>query len=172
MEEVNGTDRPGGADKKKRRGHGVRGRSGPPGNANARKHGLNTLKRTVSERGLHAIDQRTVLGRALSAWRNELVADLGGLENISTQELALVGEAVKTKLLLDSVDGWLLIQPTLINKRTRSVLPVVRDRLALVATLRGLLGDLGLARRTKAGLSLSEYLASGSASQSRQGGTR
>jgi hypothetical protein len=98
------------------------------------------------------------MGRALAAWRSELLADLGGIEAVSTQELALVEEAVKTKLILDSVDAWLLSQPTLINKRTRSVLPVVRDRQALVSTLRGLLGDLGLKRRGKAMPSLGEYL--------------
>jgi hypothetical protein len=41
-------------------------------------------------------------------------------------------EAVKTKLILDSIDPWLLTQPTLINKRTRSVLPAMRDRQAPV----------------------------------------
>ena len=71
----------------------------------------------------------------------------------------LVEEAVKTKLILDSVDACLLTQPTLINKRTRSVLPVVRDRQALVSMLRGLLSDLGLKRRGKGMPSLGEYLA-------------
>ena len=74
--------------------------------------------------------RRTATGRALAAWRTELLDDLGGIEAVSTQELALVEEAVKTKLILDSVDAWLLTQKTLINKRTRSVLPVVRDRQA------------------------------------------
>jgi hypothetical protein len=39
------------------------------------------------------------------------------------------------------------------------VLPAVRDRQALVSTLRSLLGDLGLKRRAKAMASLAEYLA-------------
>ncbi len=51
---------------------------------------------------------------------------------------------MKTKLILDSVDAWLLTQPTLINKRAKSVFPMVRGRQALVSTLRGLLSDLGL----------------------------
>ncbi len=46
--------------------------------------------------------------------------------SVSTQELALVEEAVKTRLILDSVDAWLLTQPTLINKRAKSLLPVPR----------------------------------------------
>ena len=122
-------------------------------------HGTCTLKRAVKDLGSRAIDRRTATGRALAAWRTELLDDLGGIEAVSTQELALVEEAVKTKLILDSVDAWLLSQKTLINKRTRSVLPVVRDRQALVSTLRGLLSDLGLKRRSKALPSLGEYLA-------------
>ena len=62
-------------------------------------------------------------------------------------------------MILDSVDAWLLSRKTLINKRTRSVLPVVRDRQALVSTLRGLLSDLGLKRRDRVMPSLGEYLA-------------
>ena len=65
---------------------------------------------------------------------------------------------MKTKLILDSVDAWLLTQPTLINKRAKSVLPAARDRQTLVSTLRGLLGDLGLKRRAKALPSLGDYL--------------
>lgn len=140
-------------------GHGQAGRSGPPGNDNARKHGAHSLKRAVKTLGNRTIDRRTAVGKALAAWRTDLLADLGGIENVSTQELALVEEAVKTKLILDSVDAWLLSQPTLINKRNRSVLPAVRDRQSLVNTLRGLLGDLGLSRRAKATLSLGQYLA-------------
>ena len=121
-------------------------------------HGTKALKQAVKVLGTRAIDLRTTIGRALAAWRSELLADLGGADNFSTQELALVEEAVKTKLILDSVDAWLLQQPTLINKRVRGVLPAVRDRQALVSTLRGLLGDLGLKRRTKAAPTLSEYL--------------
>jgi hypothetical protein len=122
-------------------------------------HGVSTLKQAVSTLGSRTIDRRTAVGKALAAWRSELLADLGGIENVTTEELALVEEAVKTKLILDSIDAWLLSQPSLINKRTRSVLPVVRDRQALVATLRGLLGDLGLGRRTPALPALGDYLA-------------
>ena len=123
------------------------------------KYGLTPLKHAVRVLGARALTERTSVAKALAAWRSELLADLGGIENVTTQELALIEEAVKTKLILDSVDAWLLSQPSLINKRTRSVLPVVRDRQALVATLRGLLGDLGLQRRSRTMPELGEYLA-------------
>ena len=66
------------------------------------------MKRAVKELGSRAIDRRTRLGKALDEWRRELIADLGGPEQVSTQELAIVNLAVKTKLMLDSVDAWLL----------------------------------------------------------------
>ena len=64
------------------------------------------------------IDRRTTTGKALVAGSSELLADLAGIEAVSTPELALVEEAVKTKLILDSVDAWPLSQKTLINTRT------------------------------------------------------
>lgn len=91
---------------------------GQRGNANARTHGLRTLKRAVSELGSRTIDKRTTVGRALAAWRAELVDDYGGADALSTAELALIDEAVVTKLLLGSVNAWLLEQGArLVNKR-------------------------------------------------------
>ena len=49
------------------------------------KHGLTTLKRGVNALSSRVIDKRTTLGKSLAKWRADLVADLGGLANISTQ---------------------------------------------------------------------------------------
>jgi hypothetical protein len=70
---------------------------------------------------------------------------LGG--DISTQQAALVDLAVKSKLLLDSIDAWLLVQPSLVNARKKSLLPVVKDRQALADGLTRYLLALGLHRR-------------------------
>jgi len=76
------------------------GRGRPP------THGRYSLRRGLSRASRRTmIDRRTAIGKALAAWRAELLADLGGSEAVSTQELALVEEAVKTKLILDSVLG-------------------------------------------------------------------
>jgi hypothetical protein len=90
-----------------------------------RTHGLTELRRAVQTLGNRVISRRTKVGRALAAWRSELLTDLGGIEAVSTQELALVEEAVKTKLILDSVDAWLLSQPTLfggVRRRMKSAI--------------------------------------------------
>ena len=91
----------------------MRAGGAPKGNGNARKHGLNTLKAAVTQLGSRVIPGNTKLGYALKKWRADLIADLGGADAISTQQSALVDLAVKSKLLLDSIDAWLLTQPTL-----------------------------------------------------------
>src|SRR5207249_7067418 len=71
------------------------------------KHGVHTLRKAVQTLGSRALPPRsTALGRALHEWRASLIADLGGEEAVSTQQLALVDLAVRTKLLADSVDAY------------------------------------------------------------------
>ncbi len=122
------------------------------------KHGLTTLKQAVKGLGGRVIDRRTTLGKALSRWRLNLIQDLGGEETISTQQEALIDLCVKSKLMLDSIDAWLLTQRSLINARKRSLLPAVRERQQLADGLARYLGQLGLERRTKEVPSLTEYL--------------
>ena len=121
-------------------------------------HGLTTLRRAVKELGGRAIDKRTSLGRALEDWRHSLLDDLGGIQATSTQQRQLVDLAVKTKLLLDSVDAWLLVQPSLVNARKRTVLPVLLQRQQMSDSLARLMQQLGLEKRSRPMLSLHEYL--------------
>ena len=116
----------------------------------APKHELNVLKKAVKSFGGRVIDQRTTLGKALAQWRKELIEDLGGPEAVSTQKHALIDLAVHTKLLLDTIDTWLLKQPSLVNARRRAVLPVVLQRQHLAESLARSLTQLGLERRPKA----------------------
>ena len=124
-------------------------RGGPPGNAKATKHGLNSLKKAWSQLGNRMLDGRSPAAIAIRKWRGELIADLGGADAISTQQLAIIDLAGKQKLLLDSIDTWLLSQPSLINARKRSVIPVVLQRQALADGLSRYLSQLGLERRHK-----------------------
>jgi hypothetical protein len=118
------------------------------------------LKRAVKVLGSRVMDQRTTTAKALKAWRAEIVADLGGIENVTTAQLALLDEAVLTKLVLASVNAWLMAQPSLVSGRNRGVLPAVLHRNQLVATLKGLLEALGLERRARQVPFLVEYMAS------------
>jgi hypothetical protein len=117
------------------------------GSQHALTHGLTTLKRAVNGLGNRLIDRRTATGKALAKWRADLIHDLGG--DVSTQQSAIIDLAVKSKLLLDSIDVWLLTQPSLINMRKRSLLPVVVQRQQLADGLVRYLTTLGLNRTAK-----------------------
>jgi hypothetical protein len=121
--------------------------------------GTQRLKQAVKVLGSRTIDQRTTVGRALKVFRDELVADLGGAENLSRQESLLIEEVIITTLLLSSVNAWLLAQKSLVSKKTRGVIAAVRDRNSLVLTLKGLLESLGLHRRARKVPTLAEVYA-------------
>lgn len=124
-----------------------------------KKHGLTALKSAVNKLGGRVIDRRTTLGKALDAWRGDLIEDLGGPGAISTQQRSLVDLAVRSKLMLDSIDAWILTQRTLVNARKRSLLPVVRERASLAGQFQTLMKDLGLERRSREVESYSARLA-------------
>src|SRR5262249_46311496 len=58
--------------------------------------GFYTLKATLRTLGPRVVDRRTSLGKALAAWKADLVRDLGG--DVSTQQTAVIELAVRTKL--------------------------------------------------------------------------
>lgn len=123
-------------------------------------HGISLMKRALKAGGARALDRRTRVSKALDQWRDQLISDLGGQEAVSTQQRAIINVAVKTKLLLDSVDAWLLQQPSLINLRKRAVHPAILQRQQLADSLIRAMVQLGLERKAKV-LSLSDYLTNG-----------
>jgi hypothetical protein len=119
------------------------------------------LKRAISEiagKG-SLVDGRSSLGRALQTWRTRLTADLG--DDLSEAQQMLVELVLRTRVMLDHIDAYLMSQGSLINRRRKQLLPVVVQRTALADQLARLLGQLGLERRQKRVPSLSEILAGG-----------
>jgi hypothetical protein len=84
-------------------------------------HGLRRAKRVVDEYGKRAIDGRSEVAQRLKRWRTAIIADLGGLQNVSAQQLSIVELLCRTKMLLDSIDAFVLTMPSPINKRSRSL---------------------------------------------------
>ena len=138
---------------------GKPGRSGPPGHRRREVHGFSTLRRAVRELGDRAVDGRTRVGRALLAWREDLVADLGGTDALSTQRALLVDVIVRQKLLLDSVDAWLLSRAeSLVDDEKRALLPVLVQRQALADGLARYLSTIGLDRAKPEPASFRDYI--------------
>jgi len=110
---------------------------------------LFTLKRALIDLGSRAIEGRSSVGVALRRLKADLVQDLGGDDSISTQQETLIELAVRSKIMLDSIDAWLLTQPSLITTRKRVLIPVVLQRQTLADGLARYLSQLGLERRHK-----------------------
>jgi hypothetical protein len=121
--------------------------------------GLRGLMSRISVRGMKSIDRRSRGYRALLEWQHELERDLGGVENLSAQQRTIIELACRSRLFLDSIDGWLLTQDSVVNKRARAVFPIFRERQALSDQLAKLLERLGLERAAPAATSLQQYIA-------------
>ncbi len=143
--------------------------------------GLYRLKNTVNKLGTRLIDRRYKVGRELAKWRADLLLDLGGESALSTQEKLIVDLCVRSKLLIDSIDAWLLQQKNLINTRKRTLIGVVKERQSIADGLTKNLQVLGLKRIPKPTQSLDDYIAekyggrtdetNGSAAQAKPGST-
>ena len=82
-------------------------KKGPPRDSrNAQRHGLSSMKNALVRSKQVRLDLRYRTGKALVRWRLELVQDLGGEDQISTQQAALIEMAVRSKLMLDTIDNW------------------------------------------------------------------
>jgi hypothetical protein len=76
---------------------------------------LSILRKAATEIASRPLDKRSTAAKLLARWRSDLERDLGGA--ISTQQSTLIDLALKTKLFLDAVDGWLLRQRYLVTKK-------------------------------------------------------
>jgi hypothetical protein len=122
------------------------------------RHGLNATMARVTLRGFRAIDRRTAAAREVMAFQRELASALGGEERLSPQRRKLIDLAARAALFLDHLDGWLTGQQTLVNKRSRSVIPALVQRQSLADHLARLLDKLGLDRVPQRVQSLDEVV--------------
>src|SRR5262249_28921248 len=109
-------------------------------------------------RGFRAIDRRTAAARSALAFTRELVAALGGDRQLSPQKRRLIDMTVRASLLLDHVDAWLFEQRSLINARSRTLLPVLVQRQTLADHVARLLDRLGLDRMPQRVQSLEQVM--------------
>lgn len=84
---------------------------------------------------------------------------LGGQEKISPQKTALVDVVVRIRLYIDHIDGFLMEQKNLVNRKRKTILPILRERQGLVDSLGRLLSLLGLDFHEKPIRTLAQYVA-------------
>lgn len=123
-----------------------------------RRHGLVALESALRKLGQGWLEELGPVGEALRAWREGLIEDLGGDESVSTQKRAVIDLCVREYLMLESVDRWLLAQPSLVNKRRRRLFDVVLQRQRIADSLAKHLEMLGLERGARELPSLEAYI--------------
>jgi hypothetical protein len=122
------------------------------------RHVLTAPMVRVKLAGFSAIDRRTAAARETLAFRRELIAAQGGDTALSPQRRRLTDMAVRAALLLDHVDAWVLGQRSLVNSRTKALLPIVVQRQSLSDHLAKLLDKLGLDRVPQKVTDLASYV--------------
>ncbi len=121
-------------------------RGAPIGNQNATRHGLNALKRRVKVRGTEAIDKRTTAGKNLIASRNGLIRDCGGEAQVDTMQRILIQNSSVKQVCVSHLSAYLLEQPSLVDKRRKTVIPAV---LQLKELMDSMARDLQLLNQTR-----------------------
>jgi hypothetical protein len=136
-----------GANQNGNGGHGVAGKSGPPGNKNNLKHGYYSLVKLVRNRR-GALDRRTILGKMVLETVRQLETDLGG--DLSTAERMLVADVALDTLLLQALNNEVAdASPIIQGKDGLKAHPVYQLRAQLVALRRETLKLLGIKRVSK-----------------------
>jgi len=120
------------------------------------KHGLTAMKRALMRLSSRALDGRYAVSKELKKWRDGVAQSLGG--NLSEQEDTILDICVRSKLMLDSIDAWLLTQDSLVNKRKKAVIPAVKDRKDLARDLVDTLKTLGIKQKPPPQKSLEQYV--------------
>jgi hypothetical protein len=98
------------------------------------------------------IDQRGPLVRRLKDLINDHVSDLGGMDNISSSERALVHRASMMVLLTEAIETKFILGNLKIKPYE------LADYVKTVGALRRVLATLGLQRRAKSIPSLKDYI--------------
>lgn len=128
-------------------------------------HGFTPMIRGRYKADMRQIDQRSTLARAVKEWRASLAEDLGGESAISTQQRLILDLVATDKMLIDSIQGWLMEQPSLVNRRKKSAYPILLQLASLKDGMARRLQMLGLERRSKPIKSLQDLLQGGNVAE-------
>ncbi len=124
-----------------------------------KKHRAHTLQTALERLGSEGwLDKLGPAGESLRVWRQGLIDDLGGEDKVSTAQLALVDLAVRSYLMLEHIDRWVLSTQNIVNKRDRKVFRIVLDRQRMADSLAKYLQMLGLEKRELEGQDLTDYI--------------
>lgn len=123
------------------------------------KHGNALLKRAARELGKKVLDQRTRQAKQLASIQSGLIMALGGDSAVSPQERIIV------ELIANKIQRWKPVAvwaqenaEKLLNRRNKTMASVEKELDRMENSIAQNLEKIGLGRRAKQVLSLSDYL--------------
>jgi len=109
-----------------------------------------TAKRAILKFGRYAVDGRSSIYRALEDLRASLIEDLGGAANVCTTKERVVSVIAWENFLFESLKASIAQLPNgPVNKRKRSLWPLVKESIQIGDSLVKHCGMLGLTRIPK-----------------------
>ncbi len=136
-----------------------RARGGQQANTNAETHGHYRRKLKLSSVSFDDLNFSCAGGEQLASRRRELIEHLGG--KVSAVERRVIERICFTEYLTDHLDLHLAeLGPKIINRRKRTLIPIVLQRDALVTTLTKLYDAIGYTPKERPAKSLAEIEAS------------
>lgn len=129
--------------------------------------GVNTLKKSLSKRGrgkirlsiVSKLNKRDPHVRQLLALRDDIITSRGGHDALTPQALAIIDIVLKEMILLGHIDMYLLSLDSIINRRRKSLLPIVRERMSVADSLIKHLSVIGLGKVAPQVIDLAAFIA-------------
>lgn len=118
-------------------------------------HGAWSLKRAINTGRL---DMRSEAGQAIKRLQTRLETDLGGTDNLSTQERLIVDRIVKKVLIVEALETYALSRKSIFKRNGELIGCLGRHYLSYTEALRRDLLAVGLQRRAKDVPNLQAYL--------------
>jgi hypothetical protein len=135
-------------------------RGAPVGNKNAETHGYYRRKVKLEPVSFKDLNFSSSGGEQLRKRFIELLNHCGGERLVSAVRRRIIERIVFTEYQLDCLDLYLVkLGPRIVNRRKRTLIPIVRERDALVSTLTKLYEQIGLDPRKPPVPTLAEYMA-------------
>jgi len=120
-------------------------RGAPIGNKNAETHGHYRRKTKLEAIGFQNLNFSSSGGEQIRKRFLELLNHCGGEQRVSAVRRRIIERVCFTEYQLDCVDLYLVeLGPRIVNRRIRALIPIVRERDALVSTLTKLYEQIGL----------------------------
>src|SRR5262249_20589425 len=102
-----------------------RRRGAPSNNRSAVKSGHYALTQSLKRDGFTVLTRRQ--RETVAEWRANIEADAGGTDQLSQLKRFQLERFLTTEILLQSLDSYLLQQDSIVNKRKRTLHPIVEQ---------------------------------------------